>query len=664
MKKRIRRYLTSYYIVQLVLLLLTCPTLKAYPNENKSIQNRPSFYTYDIEALNQVNREDPKEIRRVWDQTVLVSALQGLVNRQEPRLFLFFIQNSNRNIDRYWIQIFSNEITSPSGAVKKGWLQDYSQITINSLDELLEIFKGDFEGTVVYDERVPSTVNVALTIAGVENLLPVRYDPEPTSLYNMLVNDPAGPRLPVVKRLIKEDGSPLFTGKGMIPDVNLPSTGSSKADAYYWMVENYIKTGLVNPLEGGYYLDAYWLTQPEGVVQNHCLTNRDFVISRKGFFLDLSPWEDETPNDDPDQPQGTDFKAFNEILKTVYEQTKGDHIIRISGFTPWDTKYTNAATQECSHEPVATEWRHAELLSNYNCYMDADALGLGAMANASFYQHFPLENRYPQNKPTLESLRKLDYLDAFDRPKDMTFVSLYIGDYDSSAWVYQMIPNFWDDPNRGKIPITWAINPNIADRFAPGLDYLRFTKTDLDYFISGDSGAGYVNPMEFVEPRKYSHNPDKLNVWIQHCKKYFQQWDLSGIGFIIDGSSSTTDRATLSRLADFACDGMVTHRGSKMGIVTSPSNNVVPYRPMNSDLLNIPHGIKVILGDVRHNMGSQFNVYRTTLWSPTQIREMMEEVRKDPTSGSRVEFVDMYTFLLLLKQEISQLQSEEVDIRL
>ena len=42
----------------------------------------------------------------------------------------------------------------------------------------------------------------------------------------------------------------------------------------------------------------------------------------------------------------------------------------------------------------------------------------------------------------------------------------------------------------------------------------------------------------------------------------------------------------------------------------------------------------------------------------------MENVKSDPNSGSRVEFVDMYSFWLLLKQELTQLQSEEVNIRL
>ena len=132
--KRAFRHSPSCLISLLILFLLSSSPLKAKPNESESPRKQPSFYTYDIEFLNQVNRDDPEEIRQVWDQTTLVSALQGLVNRREPRLYLFFVQNSNRNVDRYWLQIFSHEISSPSGAVKRGWLQNYSQITVNSLN--------------------------------------------------------------------------------------------------------------------------------------------------------------------------------------------------------------------------------------------------------------------------------------------------------------------------------------------------------------------------------------------------------------------------------------------------------------------------------------------------------------------------------------------------
>ena len=80
------------------------------------------------------------------------------------------------------------------------------------------------------------------------------------------------------------------------------------------------------------------------------------------------------------------------------------------------------------HEAVPTEWRYAEILSCYNAYMDADALGLGAMANASFYQHYPLAAHYPQNaKPTRDSLIARGLLDAEGRIVPRCYVAALRG---------------------------------------------------------------------------------------------------------------------------------------------------------------------------------------------------------------------------------------------
>ena len=35
-------------------------------------------------------------------------------------------------------------------------------------------------------------------------------------------------------------------------------------------------------------------------------TNHDYFVANKAFFFDLSIWGDEAPNDDPEQPLGTD----------------------------------------------------------------------------------------------------------------------------------------------------------------------------------------------------------------------------------------------------------------------------------------------------------------------------------------------------------------------
>ncbi len=617
------------------------------------------YYVYDMTSLRDFDRSNPQEARRVWDETLLISALQGLANRDSAQFYVLFVYGQVGNIDAYWLDLFSHAI--PSEPPRKGWLETRERREITSLDEALDLFSDVYKGVVVYDESIPSTVNVALTIAGADSLLPVRYDSTRDSLYDRLVNNR---KLPILARLINADGSPMFTGNGKIPGTELDSTGSIKVDPYYWLIENYIKTGKTNPLEGGYYIDAHWLIHPIGAVQNHCLTNRDFGVSRKGFFFDLSPWEDEVPNDDPNQTPGTDFTAFNAILRAAYDATGGQKIIRIAGFTPWDAKYTNYGAVGGSHSPVDTEWRHAELLSNYNAYLDADAPGLNAMANASFYQHFPLDEVYSQVKPTVKALIARGYVNPDKSVADKTFVSIYAGDYDSSAWVYQSSPQNWQDPARGTIPISWAFNPNLADRFAPGFDYFRRTQTPNDFFTSGDSGAGYVNPTGFVEPRRFSNLPDGLDVWIKHSLRYFKQWDLSGIGFLIDGSSRTVDRQTLTRLTRYAPDGITTHRGQGMGVVPNVYGGKTAFRPMNFDLSDPETGAGIVLGDVRFNKGPQFNVYRTILWKPSQFKDLYDRVKSDEGRGSRVEFVDAYTFWLLLRLESKHTGQSEIDLRL
>ena len=75
---------------------------------------------------------------------------------------------------------------------------------------------GEINGAVVYDPKVYATSNVASTVAGVENLLPIRFDPVPDSLYSQLVT--GGPKLAVKVWLVNADGSSRFTGRGTIPD--------------------------------------------------------------------------------------------------------------------------------------------------------------------------------------------------------------------------------------------------------------------------------------------------------------------------------------------------------------------------------------------------------------------------------------------------------------
>ena len=600
---------------------------------------------YNLEATSRVDRSDAKACRAAWDEAALVTSLQGIVNRDEARLYLIFVRSGIGSVDRWWLE----RLTEMKADGTPGWLYGRPRIEVNDILSLLERFRSFYRGVVVYDERVPATANLAATIAGVDDLLMVRYDPTSGSLYDQLVVSENGPQLSVLVRLINEDGSVMFTGKGTIPGTDRESTGSAKTDVYAWLIANYIYTGRCNPTCGGYYIDSWWLDHPGPVIQNHTLTNRDYGIANRGFFFDLDPWEDEKPVDDSTQPLGADGRMFREILHAAYEQTHGEKMIHIAGFTPWDTKYTNYGQAGGTHDPVSTEWHHAEILSAFNAYMDADALGMSAMANASFFAHFPLQSFYPQKKPDLESLQKRGLLDRSGRPIDRTFVSIYVGDYDSAAWVYQCIPEIWTDPVRGEIPLGWAFNPNLADRFAPGMDWLRNSATSNDFFVAGDSGAGYINPMNLVEPRPWSGVKSGVDLWVEHCKKYYQKWDLSITGFVIDGYAADMDENMRKEYAKFSPDGVVRHRAVGWGI------DAVPWIQMQYDLYETDAGAAKILEDTCTDGGTQFLMYRTILWKPSKLKEMFEKVQNEETKGKRVVFVDPYTLFLLMRANAERL---------
>lgn len=591
-----------------------------------------TLYTYDLTYTLKLDRDDPKQRRKVWDDAHFVASLQGIVNRREPRLYLYFVGGEDGSIDRYWLDKLR---------VDGAWLSKYQVQEIKNLDALIERFRRDIKGLVVYDENVAATSNVASTVAGVEGLACVRFDPEPGSLYHHLTADL---KLPVKRWLVNQDGTSIFTGKGTIPGSKTPSTGSAKCDAYIWAKENYLDTGKCDPTKMGYYIDAYWLKHPEGYVPNHTLSNHDYFIAHKAFFWDLGPWDDETPVDDPDQPLGTDLKTLKAILESAYERTGGKKMIRVGGFTPWDKKYTDHQASGGKHGGVPTEWRTAEILSCFNAYIDADALGLSAMANASLYRHFPLDAHYPQKLPTLDDLKAKGYVTADGKVAPKSYMTIYVGDYDSAAWLYQKLPQMWDDPARGTIPLGWAFNPNLADRFAPGMDYARKHKSNLDFFVAGDTGAGYVNPGHLQEPREFSGLPSGVRTWAEHCKRYYKQWGLSITGFIIDGYAPPMSDETLDAYAEFSPDGIVAQKIGRWGI-----HKGMPYIRMEYDLVHDPaQSAQVVLSRITDDKPG-FYIFRDILWTPTAQKQLFEAIKASP-KGAEIEIVDPYTLMLLIKQ--------------
>ena len=571
---------------------------------------------YDLHYTLETDLSTPKGRNVAWDDVHVVSALQGIVNRDAPQLYVFFVDRDQLDIDKYWLNKYRR---------KGQWLYRKETVTYNTIEDLVSAYAGYIKGVVLYDERVPSTSNVASAVAGAEDLLPIRYDLDSESLYSRLVL--GGPRLKVKRRLINEDGSVMFTGSGVIPGTNRNSTGSIKNDPYIWYIENYMKTGKCNTEYAAYYLDQYWKQNPGATVRNHhTLSNHDFFISKRAFFFDLSPWGDEPATDEPTQKVGTDLATLKEMLLLAYQQNKGEKYCYIGGFPSWAFKYTKHAGG--IHDDVPTEWEFLRLISAYNAFKDADAIAIGALANASFWQHFPLEERYSQPWVTHEELKQRGLLteDGKVDVKGRNFLIFYVGDYDASSWVSQFTSLTWDDPNRGKVPMMWAISPVLQERVPHVLHNFRKTATKNDYFVASDNGAGYLSPGMLQEPRPISGLSSGLQSWAEHCKPYYEKWGLSITGFIVDGYAPGLNWEGMECYRSFSPNGIVPQKLSSWSMLFGN----MPVLRADYDINDVePKDAAVaIVNRIREREGLPFHWFRNIIKSPTWYVEVVEELKK------------------------------------
>ena len=621
----------------LVLLLPSCRKDDG-GTDDKAPDLAPVIGRLDMNYLYALQDTDP----RVWDDLHAIATLQGIVNRKTATLYINYVgYDHGFDIDKYWWDKYS----------KTGeWLAGKRTRKLSSVEDAVREYADMVKGAVVYDSSVASTSNVASAVAGIEDLVAIRYDTTPGSLYDRLVV--SGPKLPVKVWLLNENGTSMFTGKGTVPGTSRTSTGSAKCDAYYWFIDNYIKKGKCDTRWGAYYIDQFWRTCTHKARRSHhCLTNHDFFVSKKAFFFDLSPWGDEAATDDPSQPVGTDLNTLKDLLLEAYKARSADEFCYIGGFPSWAHKYSSFNGTGGLHHEGSTEAQYTLVISGYNACMDADAIAYGVMANASFWQHFPLRDEYTQKWTTRDILKKRGFVGSdgkvdFDNGKRDYFI-FYAGDYDASSWIYQRAYDIWDDPARGSVPIMWAVGPALSLRAPQVMHYFYSTRSANDYFVAADSGAGYINPGELQTPRA-SGLPSGINAWKKHCSKFYSKWGMTVSGFIIDNYSVQMNSANLDAYASFSPNGIVPQKASSpiflhkgMPVMTTGSVNVDASMSAEDAAASLIAQIKE-----ERKTGRRFHWCRVVLAKPSWYRQVIEELERQ---SDDIVYLDAPSFFELLR---------------
>jgi hypothetical protein len=299
------------------------------------------------------------------------------------------------------------------------------------------------------------------------------------------------------------------------------------------------------------------------------------------------------------------------------------------GFPPWYMKYTKFNDWGKSGE-VELEWMFVAFITGYDFIKEADAWHPSHMTNASVYTQYQMSTeKFVNNDAALTET-------FFD---DTYYFTVYIGDYDSSAWLKMMVPDCFEDKQRGKMPMMWAFNPNLSDRVPMIFDYVYENKTENDYFVTGDSGAGYVFPSRLED----------LDKWVAYNQPYLEKFDMDIVGFIIDDKALSLE--AMEAYAEIAPLGGFVNNGKHLTIL----NDQTVFLRMWGSIQPVHNTDDTRAGMYQELVGNNnnFAAFRTIRqYTPDLVGFVNSFLTyaQNKDSSKNYQYVDMYTLFDLILQ--------------
>ena len=524
-----------------------------------------------------------------------MASLQGLINRSSPDLYVFSRKNAR---PQYWLDILSKD---------GRWLEGRQQVPHADIGDLLKLGGDRIKGAVIWDPAVPATVNVATTLAGV--LDAVVLSPE------LAERHLAQAKLPVLKDL-----RGLFTGA---------ETGSKKNDAYRWAIREYLAKGLCSSRLVCLFEDAFNARETGGI--GYAVT-RDWAVKSRAFVYDLSPWGDEQPADDPEQRLGLDLETYRMMLAEIERQSAGRHMTEITGFFNF-FKYSNVTGHASKHDPVPTEWESVWLMSPFNCFQNTVS---GDCFNQSLHSQAP---RRPLKQQRAAKPLALE---------NKAYVCVLMADYDSSTPLYEFLPNHWHNPERGKLPFAWGLNPNLLDTYPDLIAYFYGTATPADTFTSDASAAGYMNPNRIKK--------EHLAMFTEHNRRYFREADMTIAPMELDWDQPSPE--VKDAFQQFAPDGFATIvmdlHGNGGQLPAAHVWKGMPVIELIHDVGSYPTAEQtatVLSQSIRSRGDKQpgFYFFRIVWTSPASVQEAFAALRKQ-RPDLNLEALDPHSFFALFKK--------------
>jgi hypothetical protein len=227
----------------------------------------------------------------------------------------------------------------------------------------------------------------------------------------------------------------------------------------------------------------------------------------------------------------------------------------------------------------------------------------------------------------------------------------YVGDYDSSAWMYGRTPYTWDTPGRGIIPLAWSFSADARDRFPVIYNYLLETRTARDFFINADSGPAYGNPGWMDAPAR--------KTWRHAGMRGARHLDTAS-GWLLD-AQSPLDAAHIEAVTPFYGDGIMMSAYNAPTVQNGDLVDNVPIQRLGTLKPGKELEGSIVANGKENPLTPTFTPYRTT---QSTFRSLAGDdshnteylvtisnsiVTKNPSYRFRI--VDPFTFFALMRRQ-------------
>ena len=417
-----------------------------------------------------------------FSERVCAAALQGLVNRKVATLYLdygFYDDPSARRTNEEFIDdenwfgkyraFLGNQDEHNIEYYRKRHGFDIEELS--SLSEALNKFRNDYGGLVIWDESLLDTVNAAVMLAGLENLIPVTMN---------LIEELALQDLP-----IRHD---------------LRNRWTDRLQIYTWAMDNLFeqcKPGVVACIEPGWqrpeFLDylveerifVYSLSSRHEGLGNKLLMLLTFgppALRESIFALRLDApirkfalhWMGK---------RSQEVKISNRIQRKVRSETYPT----IFG---WHTKRDDELSFMSQLSANGLRLVPAHLAGNFSFHSRVEPLNEKAIKASfkgkSLKAESSEEGSLRASKTTIRPSPSLD--------KKAIYLTFTLSDGDQLMMMHTGELGNWYSSARGKVAFNWEVQPLLSEIAPALLERYLGQASEEDCIIAGPSGAGYVIP--------------------------------------------------------------------------------------------------------------------------------------------------------------------------